>query len=194
MVQSAPPHRVRSTHSPRCSPQPMPQVVHLSSGAKWPMFPHFLCSTGFSNRSSARRISASLKRLLPIVRRINELDEQFKSISDDDLRAKTRAWRDRLAPVEEPSEREAILTEILPEAFAVVKNGARRLCRQKLDRVRPGRHLEHDPLRRAAHRRDGIAFRPDRRNGHRRRQNARRHPTPLPQRPHRPRLASRHCQ
>ncbi len=41
-----------------------------------------------------------LKRLMPIVRRINELDEQFKSLSDDDLRAKTRAWKERLAPVE----------------------------------------------------------------------------------------------
>ncbi len=69
-----------------------------------------------------------LKRLMPIVRRINELDEQFKSLSDDDLRAKTRGWKERLAPVEEPAEREAILTEILPEAFAVVKNGARRMC------------------------------------------------------------------
>ncbi len=69
-----------------------------------------------------------LKRLMPIVRRINELDEQFKSLSDDDLRAKTRAWKERLAPVEKFAEREAILNEILPEAFAVVKNGARRMC------------------------------------------------------------------
>ncbi len=71
-----------------------------------------------------------LKRMMPVVRRINELDEQFKSLSDDDLRAKTKAWQERLAPVEEPAQREAILNEILPEAFAVVKNGARRLCGQ----------------------------------------------------------------
>ena len=69
-----------------------------------------------------------LKRLMPIVRRINELDEQFKSLSDDELRLKTRGWKERLVPVIEPAEREAILNEILPEAFAVVKNGARRLC------------------------------------------------------------------
>src|SRR5215831_9664344 len=47
-----------------------------------------------------------LRRLSPSVRRINELDEQFKSLSDDELRSKTAAW---------------------PEAFAVVKNAARRL-------------------------------------------------------------------
>ena len=36
-----------------------------------------------------------LKRLAPIVRRINELDEQFKSLSDDDLRAKTAGLEGR---------------------------------------------------------------------------------------------------
>ncbi len=69
-----------------------------------------------------------LKRMAPIVRRINELDEQFKSLSDEELRAKTLAWKERLAPVENPVEREAILNEILPDAFAVVRNAARRLC------------------------------------------------------------------
>ena len=69
-----------------------------------------------------------LKRMAPIVRRINELDEQFKSLSDNDLRAKTSAWKERLAPMDDPAEREAILNEILPDAFAVVRNAARRLC------------------------------------------------------------------
>ena len=69
-----------------------------------------------------------LKRMMPVVRRINELDEQFKSLSDDDLRAKTKAWQERLAPIDDFQERERILSEILPDAFAVVKNAARRLC------------------------------------------------------------------
>ncbi len=74
------------------------------------------------------RNQRELKRLLPIVRRINEFDEQFKTLSDDELRAKTRAWQQRLAPVDDFAERAAILNEILPEAFAVVRNAARRLC------------------------------------------------------------------
>src|SRR4051795_5050626 len=67
-----------------------------------------------------------LKRLAPVIRRINEYDEQFKSLSDDELRAKTAAWKQELAetPVADQWRR---LDEILPEAFAVVKNGARRL-------------------------------------------------------------------
>ena len=73
-----------------------------------------------------------VKRLRPIVARINELDEQFKSLSDDDLRAKTAAWKARLAPIEDPRERELVLAEIEPEAFAVVKNAARRLVGQTI--------------------------------------------------------------
>ena len=42
-----------------------------------------------------------LKRLAPIVRRINEFDEQFKSLSDEDLRAKTAAWKAELAEIPE---------------------------------------------------------------------------------------------
>src|SRR5215212_371406 len=68
-----------------------------------------------------------LKRLAPVVRRINELDEQFKSLSDDELRAKTAAWKEELSKIPTLQDRWQRLDEILPEAFAVVKNGARRL-------------------------------------------------------------------
>jgi len=68
-----------------------------------------------------------LKRLMPIVRRINELDEQFKSLSDDELRAKTTAWKEEIAKLPDLQEQWGKLDEILPEAFAVVKNAARRL-------------------------------------------------------------------
>ena len=68
-----------------------------------------------------------LRRLAPIVRRINESDEQFKSLSDDDLRAKTAGWKEELAKLSEPEDQWRRLDELLPEAFAVVKNAARRL-------------------------------------------------------------------
>src|SRR5437868_6424786 len=68
-----------------------------------------------------------LRRLAPMVRRINEFDEQLKSLSDDALRAKTAAWKDELAKISDPDEQWQRLDEILPEAFAVVKNAARRL-------------------------------------------------------------------
>src|ERR1700746_1399238 len=68
-----------------------------------------------------------LKRLMPIVRRTNELDEQFKSLSDDDLRAKTAAWKEELSKIPDLDGQWERLDEILPEAFAVVKSAARRL-------------------------------------------------------------------
>src|SRR6266581_4179361 len=68
-----------------------------------------------------------LKRLAPMVRRINEFDEQFKNLSDDALRSKTAAWKEELAKISDPEEQWRRLGEILPEAFAAVKNAARRL-------------------------------------------------------------------
>ena len=68
-----------------------------------------------------------LKRLMPTVRRINEFDEQFKSLSDDELRAKTAAWKEEISKIPDLQEQWKKLDEILPEAFAVVKNAARRL-------------------------------------------------------------------
>src|SRR5437763_2843268 len=68
-----------------------------------------------------------LRRLAPAVRRINEFDEQFKPLSDEDLRGKTAAWKDELSKTSDPQEQWQRLDEILPEAFAVVKNAARRL-------------------------------------------------------------------
>jgi preprotein translocase subunit SecA len=68
-----------------------------------------------------------LRRLAPIVRRINEVDEQFKALSDEALRAKTAAWKEGLAQLPDLEAQWRRLDEILPEAFAVVKNAARRL-------------------------------------------------------------------
>jgi preprotein translocase subunit SecA len=55
-----------------------------------------------------------LKRLMPTVRRINEFDEQFKSLSDDALRAKTAAWKEELAKIPEIEDQWKRLDEILP--------------------------------------------------------------------------------
>ena len=72
-----------------------------------------------------------IKRLRPIAQRINELDEQFKALSDDELRAKTAAWQQELAAIPDITEQWNKLDEILPEAFAVVKNAARRLTERQ---------------------------------------------------------------
>jgi preprotein translocase subunit SecA len=72
-----------------------------------------------------------IRRLQPIVNSINAFDEQFKALSDDELRAKTAAWNAELSTIEDPEALARRLDEILPEAFAVVKNAARRLTERQ---------------------------------------------------------------
>jgi len=62
-----------------------------------------------------------LKKLQPLVARINELDEEYKALTDEQLKAKTIEFRERLKNGE-------TLEDIELEAFAVVKNTSRRLC------------------------------------------------------------------
>ena len=69
-----------------------------------------------------------VKKIRPLVARINEIELGLQKLSDDDLRAKTAAWKAELSKIEDNTELARKLEEILPEAFAVVKNAARRLC------------------------------------------------------------------
>ncbi len=73
-----------------------------------------------------------VKRMRPAVEQINKLDEEYKALSDDELRAKTAAWKAELSKIENAEELKSRLDEILPEAFAVVKNAARRLLGQTI--------------------------------------------------------------
>ena len=60
-----------------------------------------------------------LKRIEPTVRKIEELRPQMQQLSDDELRGKTEEFRKRLAGGE-------TLDDILPEAYAAVREGAKR--------------------------------------------------------------------
>ncbi len=69
-----------------------------------------------------------VKKLRPLVVRINEIEAGLQSLSDDDLRKKTADWKAEFSTIEDKEQLAAKLNEILPEAFAVVKNACRRLC------------------------------------------------------------------
>ena len=60
-----------------------------------------------------------MKRIGPIVDEINQYFEEYKSLSDDDLRGMTQKFRDELTEGAE-------LEDILPRAYAVVKETCRR--------------------------------------------------------------------
>ena len=61
-----------------------------------------------------------VKKMLPVVARINAIEEDLQKLSEEELKAKTGEFRDRLAKGE-------TLDDIMCEAFAVVKNACRRL-------------------------------------------------------------------
>ena len=69
-----------------------------------------------------------VKRLRPLVAKINALELELQKVSDDALRQKTAAWKEELSKIEDKKKLADRLNEILPEAFAVVKNACRRLC------------------------------------------------------------------
>ncbi|MDR7415806.1 MAG: preprotein translocase subunit SecA [Armatimonadota bacterium] len=62
---------------------------------------------------------AAVRRYLPVVQRINELEPQFERLSDEALRAKTEEFRARLREGE-------TLDALLPEAFAAVREASKR--------------------------------------------------------------------
>jgi preprotein translocase subunit SecA len=75
-------------------------------------------------RFSGRHYKKFLEKARPTVARINELEKSYQALTDEQLKAKTGEFRARIAAA---SDKRAALDEILPEAFATVKNAARRL-------------------------------------------------------------------
>ncbi len=69
---------------------------------------------------SGRHHRKYIEKTRPVVARANEFEQQYQKLTDDQLRAKTDEFRARLKQGE-------TLDQILPEAFAAVKNAARRL-------------------------------------------------------------------
>jgi preprotein translocase subunit SecA len=79
-----------------------------------------------------------LKRFQPLTVRINAFEDAVKALSDEGLKAKTSEFRKRLDigdlrldKEQEQKKVQGILEEILPEAFAVVREAARRTLGQR---------------------------------------------------------------
>jgi preprotein translocase subunit SecA len=91
-----------------------------------------------------------VKRMWPIVNQISALEPEISALSDDGLRAKTKEFRERLRPVVEaldnvkkevPRDENAVkaaqtdlqeaLDDLLPEAFAVAREGGKRVLNMR---------------------------------------------------------------
>ena len=84
---------------------------------------------GFIKKLFGTKNDRELKKMIPIVDRINHLEPQFQKLSNDELRGKTAEFRQRLDNGE-------TLDAILPESFAAVREaGVRTLGEIALELV-----------------------------------------------------------
>ena len=75
---------------------------------------------GFLEKLFGSYSEKEVKRIDPILKQVLALEEEYKALSDKELRAKTPAFRERLAKGE-------TLDDILPEAFAACREAAWRV-------------------------------------------------------------------
>ena len=81
-------------------------------------------ATNFLTKIFGSRNDRLLKQYRSAVVRINALEAQYEQLSDDELRGKTQDFRDRIA-------RGETLDSLLTEAFAVVREGSKRVMKMR---------------------------------------------------------------
>ncbi|MBW8716675.1 MAG: preprotein translocase subunit SecA [Variovorax paradoxus] len=81
-------------------------------------------ATNFLTQIFGSRNDRLLKQYRKTVERINALEPEFEKLSDDGLRAKTQEFKDRIAKGE-------TLDDLLPEAFATVREGSKRVMKMR---------------------------------------------------------------
>lgn len=67
-----------------------------------------------------------LNKFQPLLKEINEFFVKFEILSDDQIKAKTQEFKERLVNGE-------TLDDILPEAFAVVKQACKRMIGSEVE-------------------------------------------------------------
>ena len=75
---------------------------------------------GLFTKMFGTRSEREIKRIMPLVDKILALEEEYKALSEEDLKAKTAQFKERLASGE-------TLDDLLPEAFAAVREAADRV-------------------------------------------------------------------
>lgn len=74
---------------------------------------------GSANKTSSHS-RKEVKRILPILKKVEDLKEEFAALSDENLKAKTDEFKNRIEGGES-------LDSILPEAFATIREAAKRV-------------------------------------------------------------------
>ena len=74
---------------------------------------------GFLSKIVGTHSEREVKRVIPIVNKIESMEPEMEKLSDEELRGKTDEFKKRLAEGE-------TLDDILPEAYAVVREASKR--------------------------------------------------------------------
>ena len=152
--------RIRSLRPPRAAPlDPRADATKGTSMIAWLL-----------QKVLGTKHERELKRLRPRVAAINDLEPKIQKLTDEELRAKTAEFKQKL-------DNGATLDDILHRSVRGLSRGGQA-------------RAQHAALRRAAHRRHGAAPRRDRRDADRRRQDARRDAAGVPQRARRARACT----
>ncbi|MDG2213643.1 MAG: preprotein translocase subunit SecA, partial [Verrucomicrobiota bacterium] len=77
-----------------------------------------------------REIARIEKMLIP---QVYAYEDQLAALSDDDLRGQTKQWQEELGAIEDNAILAHRLDELMPMAFALVKEGAKRLCGKNVE-------------------------------------------------------------
>ena len=83
---------------------------------------------GILNKIIGTHSEREVKRVLPIIDQIDAKEPEISALSDEELKAKTQEFKDRL-------EKGETLDDLLVEAFAVVREAAKRVLGMRHFRV-----------------------------------------------------------
>ncbi len=67
-----------------------------------------------------------IKKLKPLVEKINSLEPEFEKKSKEELQVLTAKWKEELSKIEKDEDKFKYMDKILPEAFAAVREAAKR--------------------------------------------------------------------
>lgn len=67
-----------------------------------------------------------MKRLMPIVDEINRIYATLESLSDEELLQRSLALKQRISSIKDPEEQDKACEEVMPEAYAIVRDACRR--------------------------------------------------------------------
>ena len=72
-----------------------------------------------------------LKRYQPIVEEINLLEEEVSILTDDELRHETQSLKSKISSEFDDKKQKELLEEILPKAFAIVREASKRVLEMR---------------------------------------------------------------